>query len=63
MTDRKPLTIDMMMQRATRQRSLMFSLFIVGALLAFEIFNYSTTEFAMSDLLGDLRFAGLRWSS
>ena len=63
MTDRKPLTIDMMMQRATRQRSLMFSLLIVGALLAFEIFNYSTTEFAMSDLLGDLRFAGLRWST
>jgi hypothetical protein len=51
------------MQRATRQRSLMFSLLILGALVAFEIFNYSTTEFAMSDLLGDLRFAGLRWST
>ncbi|NIS82481.1 MAG: hypothetical protein GTO14_20260 [Anaerolineales bacterium] len=40
-----------------------FGLVIVGALLAFEIFNYSTTEFAMHDLLGDLRFAGLRWST
>jgi len=63
MTGRKSLTVDMMMQRATRQRSLMFSLLIVGALLAFEIFNYSTTDFAMSDLLGDLKFAGLRWST
>lgn len=63
MAGRKSLTIDMMMQRATRQRSLMFSLLIVGALAAFEIFNYSTTDFAMSDLLGDLRFAGLRWST
>lgn len=63
MTGRKSLTVDGMMQRATKQRSLMFSLLIVGALLAFEIFNYSTTDFAMSDLLGDLRFAGLRWST
>jgi hypothetical protein len=63
MTGRKPLTLDIMMQRATRQRSLMFSLLIMGALIAFEIFNYSTTDFAMSDLLGDLKFAGLRWST
>jgi hypothetical protein len=36
---------------------------IFGALVAFEIFNYSTTEFALSDLLGTLRFAGMRWST
>jgi hypothetical protein len=63
MTKWKSLTVDLMMQRATRQRSLLFSLLIVGALLAFEIFNYSTTDFAMADLLGDLRFAGMRWST
>jgi len=63
MTRWKSLTVDTMMQHATRQRSLVFSLLIVGALLAFEVFNYSTTEFAMADLLGDLRFAGLRWST
>jgi hypothetical protein len=33
------------------------------ALLAFEIFNYSTTEFALRDILGDLRFAGSRWAT
>jgi hypothetical protein len=26
-------------------------------------FNYSTTDFALRDVLGDLRFAGLRWST
>ena len=32
------------------------------ALLAFEVFNYSTTQFALADMLGDLRTAGVRWS-
>ncbi|GAP13997.1 hypothetical protein LARV_01757 [Longilinea arvoryzae] len=36
---------------------------IIGALLAFEIFNYSTTDYALRDLLGDLRFAGMRWAT
>jgi hypothetical protein len=35
----------------------------LGALLAFEIFNYSTTDFALTDLLGDLRFLDLRWAT
>ncbi len=45
------------------QRGLVWGLLIIAALLAFEIFNYSTTEFAMTDLLGDLRFAGVRWAT
>ena len=36
---------------------------VVGALIAFEVFNYSTTEFAMNDLLGGLAFGGLRWAT
>jgi hypothetical protein len=36
---------------------------IIGALIAFETFNYGTTEFALADLLGDLRFAGIRWAT
>ena len=36
---------------------------MIGALIAFEVFNYGTTEFALTDLLGDTRFAGLRWST
>jgi len=44
-------------------RGLVWGALIISALLAFEIFNYSTTDFAMADLLGDLRFAGIRWST
>lgn len=44
-------------------RGLVWGVLILAALLAFEIFNYSTTDFAMTDLLGDLRFAGFRWST
>lgn len=44
-------------------RGLLFGLLILAALLAFEIFNYSTTDFALTDLLGDLRFAGVRWAA
>ena len=42
---------------------LLFGLIILSALLAFELFNYSTTDYALRDLLGELRFAGLRWST
>jgi len=36
---------------------------ILFALLAFEIFNFSTTQYALLDVLGALTFAGMRWAS
>lgn len=42
---------------------MLFGIIIVAALLAFELFNYSTTDFALRDLLGDIRFAGIRWAT
>jgi hypothetical protein len=44
-------------------RGFVFGILILGALVAFEIFNYSTTDFALTDLLGDLRFMGLGWAT
>jgi hypothetical protein len=44
-------------------RGATWGIMIIGALLAFEIFNFSTTEFALNDVLGDLKFAGLRWAT
>ncbi len=38
-------------------------LIILLALIAFEIFNFSTTEFALTDVLGDLSFAGWHWAT
>ncbi len=43
--------------------SVAFVVMIFGALIAFEIFNYSTTEHALGDLLGKLTFAGIPWST
>ena len=40
-----------------------FGVIIILALGAFEIFNYSTTDFALKDLLGDLRFANIPWAT
>ena len=45
------------------KRGLIFGVIIIGALIAFEIFNYSTTDYALSDLLGDLKFMGIRWAT
>jgi hypothetical protein len=51
------------LSRFSFRRGLAFGLIIISALLAFEIFNYSTTEFALTDLLGDLSFAGISWAT
>ena len=45
------------------RRGMAFGAIIVAALLAFEVFNYSTTDFALHDLLGDLSFLDMRWST
>ncbi len=44
-------------------RGIMFILIILTALLAFESFNFSTTNFALTDLLGNLTFASLSWAT
>jgi hypothetical protein len=44
-------------------RGMAFGLIIVLGLVAFELFNFSTTEFALGDLLGDLSFLGLSWAT
>ena len=44
-------------------RGAAWGMMIIGALLAFEIFNFSTTQFALLDVLGDLSFGSFRWAS
>ena len=44
------------------QRGLAFGAILSIALIFFEAFNFSTTEFALADLLGDQAFVGIRWS-
>ena len=52
-----------MLRTLTVKRSMAWGSIIIAALMAFEIFNYSTTEFALGDVLGSLRFLGIRWST
>lgn len=52
-----------LMQGGRPSRGLVWGLLIIAALFFFEIFNFSTTDFALTDLLGDLRFAGVRWAT
>ncbi|MEA4906604.1 MAG: hypothetical protein VB089_03225 [Anaerolineaceae bacterium] len=46
-----------------QQRSALFGLILAAALVSFEMFNYSTTFFALNDLLGEQRFIGIRWAT
>jgi len=46
-----------------RQRGKVFGYMIFGALLAFEVFNFSTTKFALEDMLGNLTFMRLEWAT
>jgi hypothetical protein len=41
----------------------LFGSIIFIALIAFELFNYSTTEYALRDLIGDLRFLSIGWAT
>ena len=47
----------------TLERGAAWGMMIIAALLAFEIFNFSSTAFALEDVLGDLRFMGVRWAT
>ena len=65
MTDQfsKPTDLRRFLKQTKIHRGLTWGMIILGALIAFEVFNFSTTEFALKDLLGGLNFAGFRWSS
>lgn len=45
------------------KRGAIFGSILVAALAAFEVFNFSTTQFALHDMLGDITFAGMRWAT
>jgi hypothetical protein len=45
------------------KRGLLFGGLIMTALFAFEVFNYSTTNFALTDVLGNLEFMSVTWAT
>jgi hypothetical protein len=44
-------------------RSVVVGLILVVALLAFEIFNFDTTRYALTNLFGDVQFVGIGWAT
>jgi len=51
------------LQGTAHKRGLIFGVIILCALLAFEVFNFSSTLFALTDILGNLAFGPLRWAT
>jgi hypothetical protein len=51
------------LKSASLKRGAIFGSILVSALLAFELFNFGTTSFALGDVLGNLKFAGFQWST
>jgi len=44
-------------------RGLVVGVILLIALIAFEIFNFDTTQFALQSLLGNVTFLGLQWAT
>lgn len=51
-----------LLRRVHVHRGVAIGALIVAALVAFEAFNFGTTEFALRDLLGDLSFGAVSWA-
>jgi hypothetical protein len=49
------------LKSASLKRGAIFGSILISALL--ELFNFGTTSFALQDVLGNLKFAGLQWST
>ncbi|MCI0396114.1 MAG: hypothetical protein L0332_10215 [Chloroflexi bacterium] len=44
-------------------RQAVIGFILILALLAFEMFNFDTTQYALENLLGDIKFIGLGWAT
>ena len=58
-----PIRLIPFLKGTVLKRGAIFGSILISALLAFEVFNFGTTAFALRDVLGDLTFAGMRWST
>jgi hypothetical protein len=57
------LNMSPILHKAALKRGLVFGGIILSALLAFEVFNFSSTSFALSDVLGNLSFGPFKWAT
>jgi len=57
------LKLSPALHKVALKRGLLFGGIILSALIAFEIFNFSSTAFALTDVLGDLSFGSFKWAT
>jgi hypothetical protein len=48
---------------STVSKKTAIGLILIVALLAFEVFNFDTTQYALNNLIGDVRFLGVQWAA
>ncbi len=60
---RSAVNLRMPKLNVDRQRKVLIGIILLLALLAFEIFNFDTTQFALQSLLGDVQFLGIMWAT
>jgi hypothetical protein len=59
----RSFNFQLLLRNTALKRGVIFGGILFMALMAFEVFNFSTTQFALLDMLGDLKFAGMRWAT
>jgi hypothetical protein len=57
------LNLTPFLRNTALKRGAIFGTILVLALAAFEVFNFSTTQFALQDMLGAMTFSGVRWAT
>jgi len=58
-----PLPKTMNLESFGFQKKYVIGIILIVALVAFEMFNFDTTRFALQSLLGDVKFMGLPWAA
>ena len=53
--------VDVQFKSASRKT--VVGIILVVALIAFEIFNFDTTRFALNSILGEVSFVGITWAT
>ena len=53
--------VDLQIKSASRKT--VIGIILVVALVAFEMFNFDTTRYALSSILGDITFLGITWAT
>lgn len=60
---KRSLSVNLSGGKTGVSRGVVIAIILSVALFAFEIFNFDTTQYALRNLLGEVRFAGVLWAT